>query len=471
MGVKSVYSSLSDKLSEVFRKVKGEATLNENNIKEAVKEVRFALLEADVNFKVVKEIIASITEKANGEEVQKSLTPGQVFVKIVHDELVAILSNESESDNKIKLSSQPPTIILMAGLQGSGKTTCCGKLAKYFIKQGRKVVLVGADIYRPAAMQQLKVLAEKVGAEIYLEEGGKDAVAISKNGVEYAKKVVADVVIVDTAGRLQIDEVLMKEVRDIKEKITPHEVLYVADSMTGQEAVNTAKVFHDELNINGVVLSKVDGDSRGGAVLSIKYVTGCPIKFISNGETPDDFDVFHAERIVSRILGMGDIVSMVEKIQSSMGSNEAEIKDSTTRMLERGLDFNDLLKQFDMIGKMGSLASIASMIPGLGNKLNIGDAETKRMAHMKAIIQSMTPFERKNARVLDASRKRRIARGSGTTPAQINQLINQLNAMNKMIKSVGKDAKSGKKMGKLGQLAQLKKLQSSLPSELTKFMK
>lgn len=430
-----MFATLNDKLNGVFKKLKKQVRLDENNITEALKMVRMALLEADVNYKVVKNFIGSVQAKAMGEEVLKSLTPDQVFIKIVHDELVEILGGKDYDEGKIRLNSQPPTVIMMAGLQGSGKTTSAGKLAGLLMKQKRNVLLVAGDIYRPAAIDQLETLGKQLNCDVYSDKQSRDAVKIAADALAYAKKTAKDVVIIDTAGRLHIDEELMAELVRTKEAVTPDEILFVADAMTGQDAVNVAKSFNESLEATGIILTKMDGDARGGAALSIKEVTGKPLKFIGTGEKMTEFEAFYPDRMASRILGMGDIVTLVERAQESIEDGDAE--DMAEKMAKHGLDFDDMLKQFKMIKKMGSLESIMRMIPGLGN-VSMGDMDEKQFKKIEAIIFSMTRHERKNAKILNSGRRKRIARGSGTSVADVNRLVNQLNQMNKMMKQMKK---------------------------------
>ena len=428
-----MFGILNDKLNGVFKKIRKQVRLNEDNVNEALKLVRMALLEADVNYKVVKTFIANVSEKAMGEEVMKSLTPDQVFIKIVNDELVNILGGKDYDEAKIRLNSQPPTVIMMAGLQGSGKTTSAGKLANFFMKQKRSVLLVAGDIYRPAAIDQLETLGKQLNCDVYSDKKSKDAVKIAKDALAYAKKTAKDIMILDTAGRLHIDEELMNEIVATKEAVNPDEVLFVADAMTGQDAVNVAKIFNEKLGATGIILTKMDGDARGGAALSIKEVTGKPLKFIGTGEKMNEFEQFYPDRMASRILGMGDNVTLVERAQESIEGGDAE--EMAEKMAKHGLDFEDMLKQFKMIKKMGSMESILRMIPGLGN-VSMGELDDKAIKRVEAIIFSMTMKERKNAKILNASRRKRIAKGSGTTVADVNRLVNQLTQMNKMMKQM-----------------------------------
>ncbi|MCX8083780.1 MAG: signal recognition particle protein [Calditerrivibrio sp.] len=423
-----MFAALNEKLQGVFRKLRGEVKLTEDNIKEAIKQVRLALLEADVHYKVVKKFIENVQSKAIGEIVLKSLTPDQVFIKLVHDELVEILGAKT---SKINLKPNPPTVIMLVGLQGSGKTTTAGKLARYFQKDGRDVLLVADDIYRPAAIDQLIVLANQLKVDVFSDKNSKNAVDIAVRSIEQAKRSAKDIVVIDTAGRLHIDEALMEELKSIKIAVDPDEILFVADAMIGQDAVNVAKQFHEALGITGVVFTKLDGDARGGAALSIVEVTGVPIKFVGMGEKLDAFELFHPDRMASRILGMGDVVTLVEKAQEAIDADEA--REMANKVGKTGFDFNDLLQQFRMIKKMGSLESIMKLIPGFSAMpdLNIDEKQFKRI---EAIIFSMTPEERKKASIINGSRKKRIAKGSGTSVNDVNKLIMQLDQMNKMLK-------------------------------------
>lgn len=428
-----MFADLNEKLSGVFKRLKGEARISEANIAEAVKQVRMALLEADVNYKVVKSFVSGVQEAALGESVIKSVSPAQQFIKIVHDNLVEILGGK-DYEPSLPLQPIPPTIIMLSGLQGSGKTTSAGKLGRYFAKDGKNVLLIAADIYRPAAIDQLEVLGKNLNIDVYSDKSSKDAVKIARDGLEYAKKAAKDVVIVDTAGRLHIDEELMQEVENVKKAIAPHYTFFVADAMTGQDAVNAATEFNNRLEITGVILTKTDGDARGGAALSIRYATGKPLMFIGTGEKPDEFELFHPDRMASRILGMGDIVSLVERAQEVIDIEEAE---SMADKIKTGLDYNDILKQFSMMNKMGSLESILKMIPGLP-KISSADIDESRIKRTQAIIYSMTKRERTKQDALNGSRKKRIARGAGVSVNEVNKLIDQLTNMNKMMKKVSR---------------------------------
>ena len=417
-----MFADLNEKLSGVFKRLKGEARISEANIAEAVKQVRMALLEADVNYKVVKSFVSGVQEAALGESVIKSVSPAQQFIKIVHDNLVEILGGK-DYEPSLPLQPIPPTIIMLSGLQGSGKTTSAGKLGRYFAKDGKNVLLIAADIYRPAAIDQLEVLGKNLNIDVYSDKSSKDAVKIARDGLEYAKKAAKDVVIVDTAGRLHIDEELMQEVENVKKAIAPHYTFFVADAM-----------INNRLEVTGVILTKTDGDARGGAALSIRYATGKPLMFIGTGEKPDEFELFHPDRMASRILGMGDIVSLVERAQEVIDIEEAE---SMADKIKTGLDYNDILKQFSMMNKMGSLESILKMIPGLP-KISSADIDESRIKRTQAIIYSMTKRERTKQDPLNGSRKKRIARGAGVSVNEVNKLIDQLTNMNKMMKKVSR---------------------------------
>lgn len=420
--------NLGSRFQEIFKKVRGHGKLSESNIKDALKEVKMSLLEADVNYKVVKDFTAKIQEKAIGTDVLKGINPGQQFIKIVNDELVELLGG---TNARLTKGVRNPTVLMLAGLQGAGKTTFAAKLGNYLKKQGEKVLMVGADVYRPAAIKQLQVLGEQTGIEVYSEENHQDAVGICERGLAKAKELGSTYMIIDTAGRLHIDEKLMDELKEIKRLTRPQEILLVVDAMIGQDAVNLAESFNNVLNIDGVVLTKLDGDTRGGAALSIKAVVGKPIKFVGVGEKIDDIELFHPERLVSRILGMGDVVSLVEKAQSAIDEEDAKSLEEKIRTQKFNLD--DFLKQLQNIKKLGSLGSILKMIPGMGQIGDLAPAE-KEMKKVEAIIQSMTKEERKKPEILKASRKQRIAKGSGTEVADINRLLKQFEQMKAMMK-------------------------------------
>ncbi len=420
--------NLGSRFQEIFKKVRGHGKLSESNIKEALREVKMSLLEADVNYKVVKDFTAKIQEKAIGTDVLKGINPGQQFIKIVNDELVELLGG---TNARLTKGVRNPTVLMLAGLQGAGKTTFAAKLGNYLKKQGEKVLMVGADVYRPAAIKQLQVLGEQTGIEVYSEENHQDAVGICERGLAKAKELGSTYMIIDTAGRLHIDEKLMDELREIKKLTRPQEILLVVDAMIGQDAVNLAESFNNVLNIDGVVLTKLDGDTRGGAALSIKSVVGKPIKFVGVGEKIDDIELFHPERLVSRILGMGDVVSLVEKAQSAI--DEEDAKSLEEKIRTQKFDLDDFLKQLQNIKKLGSLGSILKMIPGMGQIGDLAPAE-KEMKKVEAIIQSMTKEERKKPEILKASRKQRIAKGSGTEVADVNRLLKQFEQMKAMMK-------------------------------------
>jgi signal recognition particle subunit SRP54 len=423
-----MFNSLSEKLESAFKHLKGQARINELNVANTLKDIRKALLDADVNFKIAKEFTDTIKEKAVGEKVINAISPGQLMVKIVQDELTALMGAEA---TPLSLAGNP-TIILVAGLQGSGKTTFSGKLANYLKAQKKSPLLVAADIYRPAAMDQLTVLAEQIGVDVFVERENKDAVSIAQNAIAYAKQNNKNVIIIDTAGRLAVDEVMMTEVANIKSAIHPQEILFVVDSMTGQDAVNTAKAFNDRLDFTGVVLTKLDGDTRGGAALSIKYTVNKPIKFMSSGEKMDTLDVFYPERMAQRILGMGDITSLVEKAQAQY--DEAEAKKLEKKIRKNQFDFEDFLTQIQQIKKMGNLKDLMGMIPGMGKSLKDVDIKDDAFKGVEAIIQSMTLIERRNPDMLTPSRKQRIANGSGKNIAEINAFMKQFDQMKQMMK-------------------------------------
>jgi signal recognition particle subunit SRP54 len=423
-----MFNNLSEKLESAFKHLKGQARINELNVANTIKEIRKALLDADVNFKIAKEFTDTIKEKAIGEKVINAISPGQLMVKIVQDELTALMGSEAA----LLDTSKNPTIILVAGLQGSGKTTFSGKLATYLKAQKKSPLLVAADIYRPAAMDQLTVLAEQIGVDIFVERENKDAVSIAQNAIAHAKQNNKNVIIIDTAGRLAVDEMMMNEVANIKNAIQPQEILFVVDSMTGQDAVNTAKAFNDRLDFTGVVLTKLDGDTRGGAALSIKYTVNKPIKFMSSGEKMDTLDIFYPERMAQRILGMGDITSLVEKAQAQF--DEAEAKKLEKKIRKNQFDFEDFLTQIQQIKKMGNLKDLMGMIPGMGKSLKDVDIKDDAFKGVEAIIQSMTLMERRNPDLLSPSRKARIAKGAGKNISEINAFIKQFDQMKQMMK-------------------------------------
>ncbi|MBQ3988040.1 MAG: signal recognition particle protein [Ruminococcus sp.] len=438
------FEGLSDKLSRAFKRLKNKGKLSEADVKEAMREVRLALLEADVNYKVAKDFTNKVTERAVGQDVMESLTPAQMVIKIVDEELTALMGGENE---RLEFASKPPTVIMMCGLQGSGKTTHSAKLAKMLKEQqNRRPLLVACDVYRPAAIDQLKVVGEKAGVPVF-EMGTENPVKIAKKAVSHAKDYGNDVVILDTAGRLHIDEKLMKELENIKSEVEPDEILLVIDSMTGQDAVNVAKSFNELLEVTGVIITKLDGDTRGGAALSVKAVTGKPIKFAGTGEKLEDLEVFHPDRMASRILGMGDVLTLIEDAQNKLDQKEAE--KMAEKIMANRFDFNDLLGQFDQIKKMGPLKGILSKIPGMGKQLDDVDINDRQIDWLQAIILSMTPAERENPNLINPSRKRRIAAGSGRTVEEVNRLIKQLEQMQKMIKQMNKGGKKGKRRKKM----------------------
>ncbi|HOK36548.1 MAG TPA: signal recognition particle protein [Paludibacteraceae bacterium] len=424
-----MFESLTERLERSFKILKGEGIITEINVAETLKDVRRALLDADVNYKIAKTFTDTVKEKALGQDVLKSLKPSQLMIKIVHDELAELMGGTS-TDINLKGS---PAIILMAGLQGSGKTTFAAKLANFLkTKRGKNPLLVACDVYRPAAIEQLKVLGEQIQVPVYAELENKNPISIAESAVKYAKLHGYDVLIIDTAGRLAIDEMMMTEISAIKQAIQPQEILFVVDSMTGQDAVNTAKEFNDRLDFDGVVLTKLDGDTRGGAALSIRSVVNKPIKFVSTGEKMDALDVFHPERMADRILGMGDIVSLVERAQEQY--NEEEARRLQKKIAKNQFDFNDFLSQIHQIKKMGNFKDLASMIPGVGKALKDVDIDENAFKSIEAIIQSMTPEERENPSLLNGSRKQRIARGSGTTIVEVNRLIKQFDQISKIMR-------------------------------------
>ncbi len=437
--------NLGNRFQDIFKKIRGHGKLSETNIKDALREVKMSLLEADVNYKVVKDFTNKISEKAIGTEVIRGINPAQQFIKLVNDELVELLGGTS---SKLTKGLRNPTIIMLAGLQGAGKTTFAAKLAKFLKKQNEKLLLVGVDVYRPAAIKQLQVLGQQIGVDVYSEEDTKDVVGIATRAIEKAKGINATYMIVDTAGRLHIDETLMEELKELKRAIKPQEILLVVDAMIGQDAVNLAESFNNALSVDGVILTKLDGDTRGGAALSIKAVVGKPIKFIGVGEKLNDIEIFHPDRLVSRILGMGDVVSLVEKAQEVIDENEA--KSLEEKIKSQKFDLNDFLKQLQTIKRLGSLGGILKLIPGIPKIDDLAPAE-KEMKKVEAIIQSMTKEERKKPDILKASRKIRIAKGSGTDVSDVNKLLKQFEQMKSMMKmfSSGKMPNIGA-MGKGG---------------------
>ena len=424
----ALFSGLSERLSHIFSKITKRGKLTELEIKEAMREVRIALLEADVNYMVVKDFIKNVSEKAVGEEVLKSLTPAQQVIKIVNEELTALMGS---TNSKLAVSSKPPTIIMMCGLQGAGKTTMCAKLAYYLKKSGKNPLLVACDIYRPAAIDQLKVVGKQAGCEVF-EKGMQNPVKTAKQAVEHALKQNLDTVIIDTAGRLHINEELMKELADIKKELSPAEILLVVDAMTGQDAVVVAQAFNDKLDITGVILTKLDGDTRGGAALSIKAITGKPIKFSGVGEKIGDLEPFYPDRIASRILGMGDVLSLIEKAQEAVSEEDAKKLEKAFK--ENSFTFEDYLAQIENMKKMGNLKDVISMIPGLSSKLKNVDIDENQIKRNKAIIQSMTPKERRNPELIKSGQRKRIADGSGTSIQDVNTLLRQFEQTKEMMK-------------------------------------
>lgn len=430
----ALFSSLSEKFNHIFSKLTKRGRLTELEIKEAMREVRIALLEADVNYMVAKDFVKNVSEKAVGDEVLKSLTPAQQVIKIVRDELTTLMSSNNQ---KLAVSPNPPTIIMMCGLQGAGKTTMCAKLGAYLKKSGKKPLLVACDIYRPAAITQLQVVGKQANVEVF-ERGTQNPVKTAKQAVEHALKQGLDTVIIDTAGRLHINEELMDELKNIKKEVSPTEILLVVDAMTGQDAVTVAEAFNKDLDITGIILTKLDGDTRGGAALSIKAITGKPIKFTGVGEKIGDIEPFYPDRIASRILGMGDVLSLIEKAQEAVSEEQA--KELEKKFRENSFTFDDYLAQLESIKKMGNIKDLLAMIPGLGGKVKNLDIDERQLQVNKAIIQSMTPQERRNPDVIKASRRQRIAKGSGTSIQQVNQLLKQFEQSKELMKQM----KSGK---------------------------
>ena len=434
------FEGLSQKLANAFKKLRNKGKLTESDVKEAMREVRLALLEADVNFKVAKDFTNRVTERAVGADVMESLTPAQMVIKIVNEELTSLMGAESA---RIEFNSKPPTIIMLCGLQGAGKTTHAAKLGKWFKEQNHRPMLVACDIYRPAAIEQLKVVGAKAEVPVF-EMGTENPVRIAKEAIRHAKDHGNDIVILDTAGRLHIDEQLMQELQNNKAEVPPDEILLTIDSMTGQDAVNVAKTFNELLDITGVILTKLDGDTRGGAALSVKAVTGRPIKFAGTGEKLEDLELFHPDRMASRILGMGDVLSLIEQAEQKLDQKKAE--ELAEKMMKNKMDFNDMLDQYDQIRNMGPIKGILSKLPGIGNKLDDVDINEKQLDWNKAIILSMTPAERAKPGLMNPSRKRRIAAGSGRSVEEVNRLIKQLEQTQKMMRAFNSKGKKGKKM-------------------------
>ncbi|MGL5269169.1 MAG: signal recognition particle protein [Selenomonadaceae bacterium] len=437
-----IFEGLADRLQETFKKLRGHGKLTESDVNDAMREVRMALLEADVNFKVVKDFVAKVKERAIGQEVLETLSPAQVVIKIVNEELTELMGG---TQSRIAISPKPPTVIMMVGLQGAGKTTTAGKLALSMKKQGKRPLLVAADIYRPAAVKQLQVLGEQLDVPVFAMAEGTDAVTIAEKAIEHAASHVNDIVIIDTAGRLHINEELMQELKSIKQEVRPHEILLVVDAMTGQDAVNVAESFNKDLGLDGVILTKLDGDARGGAALSVKAVTGCPIKFVGMGEKLEALEVFYPDRMASRILGMGDVLSLIEKAQDAFDVEEAKKMEKKLRKDEFTLD--DFISQMHQVRKLGSLDQILGMIPGMGGmrkQLGEVDLNGKEIKRIEAIIYSMTPKERRDVTLINGSRRKRIALGSGTQVQDVNRLIKQFTEVRKMMKQM-KKMQSGKK--------------------------
>ncbi len=446
-----MFDSLREKLDGVFKALRGKGKLSQDDVKLAMRQVRLSLLEADVNFKVVKDLVAKITERAVGTEVLESLTPAQMVIKIVNEELIALMGSGNE---KIKIADRPPTVILLAGLQGAGKTTTAAKLALHLRKQGKKPLLTACDVYRPAAIDQLKTLGAGLNIPVFTIDGSKDAVKIAKDSLDFAVRNLNDIVIIDTAGRLHIDDDMMDEIKRISATVNPTEILLVIDALSGQDAVNSAKAFDEALAIDGLILTKLDGDSRGGAALSVRAVVGKPVKFAAVGEKPTDLEPFYPERMVSRILGMGDVLSLIEKVSQEVDEKKAlELEEKLKA--NRGMDYSDYLMQLQQIQKMGSIKDLLGFLPGINKKaIDEANIDEKKFVRSRAIIQSMTEEERSNPKLMSFSRKKRIAAGSGTTIQDINSLTKELEMMNKMMKEFKNNKKFARKMkgmmGKMG---------------------
>lgn len=438
-----MFDSLKEKLDGVFKSLRGKGKLSEEDVKLAMRQVRLSLLEADVNFKVVKDLVSKITERAIGTEVLESLTPAQMVIKIVNEELIALMGSGNE---KIKIADRPPTVILLAGLQGAGKTTTAAKLALHLRKQGKKPLLTACDVYRPAAIDQLKTLGAGLGIPVFTIDGSKDAVKIAKDSIDFATRNLNDIVIIDTAGRLHIDDEMMDEIKRINEAVNPTEILLVIDALSGQDAVNSAKAFDEALAVDGLILTKLDGDSRGGAALSVRAVVGKPVKFAAVGEKPSDLEPFYPERMVSRILGMGDVLSLIEKVSQEVDEKKAQELEEKLKE-NKGMDYSDYLMQLQQIQKMGSIKDLLGFLPGVNKKaIDEANIDERKFVKSQAIIQSMTEEERHKPKIMSFSRKKRIAAGSGTTIQDINSLIKELEMMNKMMKEFKNNKKFARKM-------------------------
>ena len=437
-----MFENLTDRLTGIFNRLSSKGRLTEKDIDEALSEVRKSLLEADVNFRVVRDFVATVKERAQGSEVLESLSPGQQVVKIVHEELTSLLGGGSHS---LTLSSQPVTAMMLVGLQGSGKTTTAAKLALDLRRQGHRSLLIAADLRRPAAVQQLETLGRQLEIPVYSEDPrSSSAVEVARNGLERARQLAVNWAIVDTGGRLQIDDELMRELEDIKKAVNPNEILLVVDAMTGQDAVNTAQGFHERVGLTGLIMSKMDGDARGGASLSITRVTGVPIKYMGVGERPDGLEAFHPDRLASRILAMGDVLTLIEKAQNAV--DEKQAKEMERKFRQASFDLDDFLVQIQSLKKMGSLSQIMEMVPGMGpasKKLAVGELDDTKVDRIEAIIRSMTPGERHHPEIINGSRRRRISRGSGVTPQDVNQLLNQFKQTQKLVKQVSKSRNPG----------------------------
>jgi len=445
------FENLGEKLQNVFKKLRGKGKLSEKDVKEAMREVRLALLEADVNFRVVKEFVTGVTEKSIGHDVLEALNPGQQVIKLVHEELIALMGS---SQSQLTFSSKPPTVYMMVGLQGAGKTTSSGKLAGLLRKQGKRPLLVACDIYRPAAIKQLQIVGSTYNIPVFEMGDKNDPVTIAEKSLDFARDNGHDIVLIDTAGRLHIDDTLMDELTRVRTAVKPQEILLVVDAMTGQDAVNVAQTFDEKLGLDGIIVTKLDSDTRGGAVLSVKKVTGKPVKYVGMGEKLDDMEVFHPERMASRILGMGDVLTLIDKAQQAF--DEKQAADLEQKIRNNTFTLEDFLDQMQQIKKMGSIKDLIGMIPGM-NQAALADADVdeKAMAHTEAIIQSMTREERHNPNILNGSRKRRISKGSGRTIQEVNRLLKQFDEMRKMMKNFTGGGMMGKKKGKFGKMGKL----------------